>query len=331
MGPLSEHRVARVFVRTLALATLLVSACNKGKAPVPLADAPKALPHGGEVAPPAKGKDSPLKGALDQPVKPSAAVQDAQAKAAEVKDSPAAKAPAKAKPAERPLYYDRLITPEDLKGRSLREFSLLRNTIFARVGNSFRKTWLDEHFRAQPWYKALEKAQLDRLTAIDKKNVEIIVQAQEALSKQELESARDTLAALKERSKEQDQELRLLSSRLGKWAGDEKLKDPKRTPLEDPTLLDKILKLSNLREMSRRDLRILRNMIYARRGRSFDSPLVSSYFHRMDWYEAVENFKSSMLTATDRKNIRIVKSLEHSLGGPIKDTDHPEDDWMYVA
>lgn len=317
--------------------SVLVPACTKRQAQNSSgAGKPKIQAQG------PKDQPAPSKGSLAEPEKqapeakepanaaqPPVAAQDAAATPAELQ--PAGDEKKSGETEARPLYYERLLTPEDLKGRTLREFSLLRNTIFARVGNRFRKTWLDEHFRAQPWYKPADKTRIDLLSAIDKKNVELIVQAQEALSKADLERSRDQLLALDDRSKHQEQELRLLSARLGKWSGDEGTKDPQRTPLEDPKLLDKVLKLSNLREMSRRDLRILRNMIYARRGRAFKSPLVDSYFGRMDWYDPVQEFKSSMLTATDRKNIRIVKSLEHSLGGPIRDTDHPEDDWMYVA
>lgn len=235
----------------------------------------------------------------------------------------------RAEPASRPLYYDRAIEPKDLTKRTLREFSLLRNTIFARAGNKFRKTWLDQYFMAQPWYKPSEQLRRDLLTAQDLANVEKIVQAEQALSKDRLEESLEKLQSTKSLSAEQTIELRLLSARLGKWT--DKIKDARRTPLEDPSLLDKLLHLKNLEEMSRRDLRILRNTIYARKGRRFKSHLVSSYFYQKDWYKPVDGFKSSMLDSIDRRNVRIVRSLEYSLGGPIRDDEHPEEDWMYVA
>lgn len=249
---------------------------------------------------------------------PKAAPQDAQ------KDPPKA-----TPPANRPLYYAREVTDEDLEGRTLREFSLLRNTIYARAGNKFRKTWLDQHFRALDWYKPSDKMRKGDLTSQDRDNVTLIVMAEQAIPKEKLDKAREELLAKSKLSSHERIELRLLSARLGKWS--DKIKDSKRTPLEDISLLDKLLKLRNLEEMSRRDLRILRNTIYARKGRKFDSELVSSYFYDKDWYRPNDAFKSSMLSAVDKKNIRIVLSLEHSLGGPIRDADHPEADWMYVA
>src|SRR5215470_1120836 len=66
----------------------------------------------------------------------------------------AQRSPEKTEP--RPLYYTREITDDDLIGRSLRELTLMRNTIYARAGNKFRKQWLNDYFSAQPWYHPQE-------------------------------------------------------------------------------------------------------------------------------------------------------------------------------
>src|SRR5437773_10874911 len=68
------------------------------------------------------------------------------------------------------LYYDREIRQEDLRGRTLRELTLMRNTIYARAGNPFRKKWLNDYFSAQPWYHPLPKMDETRLTTLDRKN-----------------------------------------------------------------------------------------------------------------------------------------------------------------
>src|SRR5437762_3233786 len=65
---------------------------------------------------------------------------------------------------ERPLYYERLITAADLEGRSLRELSLMRNTIYARAGNPFRKKWLRDYFTSQPWYHPATRTDPSKLT-----------------------------------------------------------------------------------------------------------------------------------------------------------------------
>src|SRR5437763_11226100 len=41
----------------------------------------------------------------------------------------------------------------ELDKKSLRELSILRNTIYARLGwDGYRKPWLRDHFHAQPWF-----------------------------------------------------------------------------------------------------------------------------------------------------------------------------------
>src|SRR5262245_29163821 len=42
-----------------------------------------------------------------------------------------------------------------LERKTLRELSILRNTIYARYGwDGYRKPWLREHFHGQPWFRA---------------------------------------------------------------------------------------------------------------------------------------------------------------------------------
>lgn len=105
----------------------------------------------------------------------------------------AATLPVKPAPSERPLYYERALTPADLEGRTLRELTLMRNTIYARAGNVFRKKWLHEYFAKQPWYKpsGLDQA---KLSAVDKANAEAIAKYEAALPRAELERKRKALA-----------------------------------------------------------------------------------------------------------------------------------------
>ena len=126
----------------------------------------------------------------------------------------------------RPLYYTREITPDDLNGRSLRELSLMRNTIYARAGHKFRKKWLNDYFSAQPWYRPLDKIDNNKLTPIDLRNAELIANYDAFLNRDQLEAMQRAVAA--PQTSEDQVELRLLSMRLGKWLGSS---DPDRTPL----------------------------------------------------------------------------------------------------
>ena len=224
----------------------------------------------------------------------------------------------------RPLYYDRALTPADLQGRTLRELALMRNTIYARAGHSFRKKWLHDHFAAQPWYKPLAKDDDSKITRVDHGNVALIGQAEQNQKRSDLTKRRDDILARQRAGKatpEDAIELGLLNTRLGEWAAAEAEAKPPTdvSPLEDPSQLDHVISVDQLSNLSRRDLRILRNTVYARHGRQFKSPLLQAYFDNMSWYKANPAFTEKQLTKVDITNIRLIKSVEESLGGPIGD------------
>jgi hypothetical protein len=242
-------------------------------------------------------------------------------------------APAEQTAAQRPLYYERPIAPSELEDRSLRELSLMRNTIFARAGNSFRKKWLRDHFEAQPWYQARGKVDESGLTEYDRQNARKIAEAEVSFTREQLD---ERLAEVQARAAggkataEDDIELRLISSRLGVWKGSADVPRGERSPLEDPTMLDSLLDLKQLDNMSPRDLRLLRNTIYARRGRSFKSPVLTEYFEGMGWYSPDDSYSDARLTEVDKKNIRLVRSVEDSLGGPLADRDHMQEEGWFA-
>ena len=223
----------------------------------------------------------------------------------------------------RPLYYTREIQPEDLDARTLSELTIMRNTIYARAGNKFRKKWLNDYFSAQPWYHPLDKTDESKITPLDRKNAEIIAGYDAALT-------RDDFVWIVRRyqgpSPAEKLEVRLASMRLGKWAGSP---DDERTSLEDPSLLDKQLTVEDLKDFSRRDLRLLRNLVYARRGRPFHSELIKEYFNSVEWYKADAAYTDARLTALDKRNINLIRSVEDQLGGPLTDYDHKKEDGWF--
>ena len=228
---------------------------------------------------------------------------------------------------DQPFYYTREITQADLDGRSLRELTLMRNTIYARAGNPFRKKWLNDYFSAQPWYKPLAKMDQSKITATDRKNAETIASYEAAITRDDL--LKREKIWLHQNTPEAKIELGLISMRLGQWVGDE---SQERTALQDPTLLDKQLTVAQLSDYSRRDLRLLRNLIYARRGRPFKSALLQQYFGSLDWYKENPVYTDALLTPLDKRNINVIRSVEDSLGGPLTDYQHKkEDGWFAQA
>lgn len=223
---------------------------------------------------------------------------------------------------ERPLYYERAITPADLEGRSLRELTLMRNWIYARAGNVFRKEWLHQFFTKQPWY-APTGLDMGKLSAIDRRNAETIAAAEANLPRAELHRRLEAFERTDPATEEEWIEAALLARALGVESvfGEELWE---RTPLDDPKLLTQQLTVEQLRDLSRRDLRLLRNMVFARHGREFKSELVRGHFERMEWYRPDPGFSDSRLTALDHRNIKVIQSVEADLGGPIGDHEELE-------
>lgn len=238
-------------------------------------------------------------------------------------------------PAQAPpdYYAARPLTDADLKGKSLRELSLMRNTIFARAGNPFRKAWLNDFFRQYSWYSPAKTWNPKKITKQDWANAKAIATFESKLPKAELKQRVAAVQAridAKTATPEDHIELRLLSARLGVWQS--KAPPPSdRSPLEDPRLLDQQLAITQLDNMSRRDLRLLRNLIYARHGYKFKSQLLQEYFWQFDWYKADPKFTSKRLTRVDWRNIKLIKSLEKKLGGPMTDHQHMEEDGWFIA
>jgi hypothetical protein len=284
-------------------------------------------------------KDAPAKGSATPsstqaaPVTRGSAGANSSAQATTTSVATPASATPAAKAPERPLYYDRAITPADLEGRTLREFALLRNTIYARAGNKFRRPWLNAYFGGQPWYKPLDVMDESKITETDRKNARLIAETDAAIAKEDLERRRDVVLARKKAGKEAPEdavELSLLSQRLGVWLGGDEKPDEARSPLEDPAQLTRLLRVEELSTLSRRDLRILRNTIYARHGRIFQSAVVRDYFKGAEWYRPDPMYDDGRLSEIDAKNIRLIKSIEDSLGGPLHENPNYGDVGWFV-
>ncbi len=72
------------------------------------------------------------------------------------------------------------------------------------------------------------------------------------------------------------------------------------------------LDAGDLTTLSGEELRRLRNSVYARHGRSFDSPDLQRYFDSRPWYKARYDYNESDLTETDRANIKLIQAEENS-------------------
>jgi hypothetical protein len=207
-----------------------------------------------------------------------------------------------------------------LDGKSLRELSILRNTIFARWGwDGYRKPWLRDYFHAQKWFSPNPKFSYKLLSEADRKNAHFIGVKEQSFREPALRTMREAIEKRRKSGQltpDDQVELGLIDRALGSFA----LDDDKREAASDRSL-DRLLKPAEVRQLSLRDLRLLRNTIYARRGRPFKSTILQDHFNGMSWYHIDPGYTDARLTANDQRNVALIKSVENELGGPLTDED----------
>lgn len=78
----------------------------------------------------------------------------------------------------------------------------------------------------------------------------------------------------------------------------------------DYTKLERPLLSSDLEGFSKPALRIWRNAIYARHGRTFKSEDLQALFNEYIWYKPDENYSDEKLTDIDKANIKLIQEFE---------------------
>ena len=73
---------------------------------------------------------------------------------------------------------------------------------------------------------------------------------------------------------------------------------------------DRLITPQMLRGLSLHELRLLRNEIYARHGRGFQSLWLSQYFFSQPWYQISETFKDEDLSGSDKQNVETIVAYE---------------------
>ena len=81
-------------------------------------------------------------------------------------------------PGDFPEASLRDLTDDDLRDLTAEELRLMRNEILARHGYRFSDPELAAHFGAQPWYHPTDGNAEDKLTAVERRNIERIRQAE---------------------------------------------------------------------------------------------------------------------------------------------------------
>ena len=76
---------------------------------------------------------------------------------------------------------------------------------------------------------------------------------------------------------------------------------------------NKLISEGMLKGLSLHELRLLRNEIYARHGRSFRAAWLQQYFWSQPWYEQKEDFQDEQVSGSDKLNIETIVRYENRM------------------
>ena len=79
---------------------------------------------------------------------------------------------------------------------------------------------------------------------------------------------------------------------------------------ENKLVRGEVLNENDLLSLSRSDLRLLRNVAYARHGRTFETPELRRYFESRPWYQPRLDYSDKALTSADRANLNLIQAAE---------------------
>ena len=76
---------------------------------------------------------------------------------------------------------------------------------------------------------------------------------------------------------------------------------------------DKPISAQMLRGLSLHELRLLRNEVYARHGRTFKSQWLMQYFFSQPWYQPLDTFNDEDLSGADKQNVETIVAYENRI------------------
>jgi YARHG domain len=176
----------------------------------------------------------------------------------------------------------RYLTRTELQGLSADRLHIARNEIFARKGRYFKDDALRTYFSQFPWYEP--RAWDVPLGPVERANVDLIqsIEAPAAAS-------RSIMAPVPAQAKADD----------GVAFAD---------------LSHRYLTLEELQGLSADELAIVRNEIFARKGRYFKDDALRSYFSQFPWYQP--RAWDVPLSPVEQANVKLVQSLEQTASTP---------------
>jgi hypothetical protein len=255
-------------------------------------------------------------------------------------------------PGDMRIWQAKLITDEKLGIYSPAELTILIAEVEAIHGKIFpEEEWLQKYFDERYWYKRNPNYAPALLTETERKNLETLF-AQKgngrntAIAIGDMENFQNVLLTEDKLKGLSLMELRMIRNefwaRRGRkfdtpgirqyfdwrdWykpAKNQKTVKLNKTEEQNVRIIEayeakvrerlstEVLTADALGELFAEDLRILRNEIYARRGRVFKDRELQKYFESTEWYKPNPDFKDDMLGEIEFKNLAAIRSAEET-------------------
>jgi len=184
----------------------------------------------------------------------------------------------------------RYLTRAELQGLSTDRLHIARNEIFARKGRYFKDDALRTYFLQFPWYQP--RAWEVSLGPVERANVDLI-QSMEGPAP----ASRGIAGPLPAQAKAEN-------PAQAKAENSVAVVDPNR----------RYLTPEELQGLSTDQLVIVRNEIFARKGRYFKDDTLRAYFSQFPWYQP--RAWDVPLSPIEQANVKLVQSLEQTASAP---------------
>jgi hypothetical protein len=253
-------------------------------------------------------------------------------------------------PGDMRYWRDRAIPARKLGKHSGAEWKVLTAEVEAIHGKRFDdEPWLQKYFEERYWYFPSDRYDPKKLTALERKNLEILSGAQKkqrkvallpgdmeffehrniseqmlhGLSLHELRLLRNEIYARHGRMFRTDWLTQYFFNQPW-YTPDENFKDEELSAT-DKLNVETIVKYENrihqelsttpvttslLEGLFLEDAVQMRQEIYARHGKMFKEPWLQKYFSSFDWYTADPNFAEASLTEVEKKNFATIAAYE---------------------
>ena len=188
-----------------------------------------------------------------------------------------------------PVGAQRTLTTSDLSGLSKWQLDVLRNEIYAAHGRTFERSDLQNYFNRQTWYSRDSGFSESRLSNLEKRNAAFIADYQKGRGQ------------VSGGSRSSGGSRRSSGGGGSQWVS---------TGFVLPFSSDRRVTSSDLGGLSRWELDVARNEIYARHGRTFKRSDLREYFRGQAWYSEDSGYSDGRLSRLEAANAETIRQYQ---------------------